>query len=346
MRPPQLRVTVLERLPLLHGQRGGPLGQQPLARGRDAPVLARVRLQAPVRAREFGEDGQAGGPRVDEHREGLPRRPDGDVDKVLGLRRVHRDRHVINPLLRIPLPRVKHFHAAFRHLDHRELQRVLPPRGRGGVEGVPRGDADDGVGGFGEVELDDEGLEEDVAEEEACVGGGGALDAGGVVRSLPPRREGDLEEVPVDGDVEGHALRHDRLELGVGLLRDAPLDERIRDDEARGARVHDGGHRVGARLIHPVEQLDAPEGERLHVDRVLRRARRGDVHHIRIRARAVIPPQLQLRRILRRQKRKLPLPQRVLIDVIRALDAPLVVREREDEGRRDLGERRFRHAHA
>jgi hypothetical protein len=30
---------------------------------------------------------------------------------------------------------------------------------------------------------------------------------------LPPELEGDLEEVAVDGDVEGHALGHDGLEL-------------------------------------------------------------------------------------------------------------------------------------
>ncbi len=38
----------------------------------------------------------------------------------------------------------------------------------------------------GEVELDDEGTEEDVAEQDAHEGGGGGLDARAVVRIQPP----------------------------------------------------------------------------------------------------------------------------------------------------------------
>ena len=60
---------------------------------------------------------------------------------------------------------------------------------------------------MGEIELNDEGTEEHIAEEDAHEGGGRGLDAGAVVRVQPPLLEGNLEGEAPNGDLYGQAAR-------------------------------------------------------------------------------------------------------------------------------------------
>ena len=168
--PPLLLVVSFELVAIFHRQHRRPTTQQPLFCLLETPIEhAIIDGKAPVRRGELGKDGQSAGACVDEHSEGLPRRSHRDVDKVLGSHVVDRHRHMVDPvpLVRL-LVRLENLDLAAVPLDHRNLEFVRAPGLHRVVEGIARRYANQRCLGLGEVKFDNQGLEDDVAEQDAC----------------------------------------------------------------------------------------------------------------------------------------------------------------------------------